>query len=56
MNREKSVKRKKRVKRKEKVKKMREKKKVRSPTFVAREMSNDWFIIAEPVLPLASKW
>ena len=29
---------------------------VQSPTFVAREMSNDKFIIPKPVLPLASKW
>ena len=29
---------------------------VRSPTFVAREISNDRFTIPEPVLPLTRKW
>ena len=29
---------------------------VRSPNFVARETSNDRFIILAPVLPLARKW
>ena len=29
---------------------------VQSPTFVARETSNDRYTIPKPVLPLASKW
>ena len=29
---------------------------VQIPTFVARKMNNDRFIILEPIFPLASKW